>query len=62
MIVIHVYYIRSIIITPCYNTIARNVEGLGISPFIMFSLNALTLPPSGYLQGLLQDRIGRYSY
>jgi len=25
----------------------------------MFSLNALTLPPSGYLQGLLQDRIGR---
>jgi len=35
------------------------VEGLGISPFIMFSLNALTLPPSGYLQGLLQDRIGR---
>ncbi|XP_017073082.2 organic cation transporter protein [Drosophila eugracilis] len=48
-----------IIIVPCYNTIARNVEGLGISPFIMFSLNALTLPPSGYLQGLLQDRIGR---
>ncbi|SPP88040.1 organic cation transporter protein [Drosophila guanche] len=48
-----------IIITPCYNTIARNVEGLGISPFVMFSLNALTLPPSGYLQGLLQDRIGR---
>ncbi|EDW80741.1 uncharacterized protein Dwil_GK11400 [Drosophila willistoni] len=48
-----------IIITPCYNTIARNVEGLVISPFIMFSLNALMLPPSGYLQGLLQDRIGR---
>ncbi|XP_017023331.1 organic cation transporter protein [Drosophila kikkawai] len=48
-----------IIITPCYNTIARNVEGLGISPFVMFSLNALTLPPSGYLQGLLQDKIGR---
>ncbi|XP_033163258.1 organic cation transporter protein [Drosophila mauritiana] len=48
-----------IIIVPCYNTIARNVEGLGISPFIMFSLNALTLPPSGYLQGLLQDRMGR---
>ncbi|KAH8354304.1 hypothetical protein KR084_006672 [Drosophila pseudotakahashii] len=48
-----------IIITPCYNTIARNVEGLGISPFIMFSLNALTLPPSGYLQGLLQHRLGR---
>ncbi|XP_034487929.1 organic cation transporter-like protein [Drosophila innubila] len=47
------------IVVPCYNTIARNVEGLGISPFIMFSLNALMLPPSGYLQGLLQDVSGR---
>ncbi|XP_064550610.1 organic cation transporter 1-like [Drosophila montana] len=48
-----------VIVVPCYNTIARNVEGLGISPFIMFSLNALMLPPSGYLQGLLQDVAGR---
>lgn len=47
------------ICSPCYNTIARNVEGVGISPFIMFVLNALMLPPSGYLQGLLQDVIGR---
>lgn len=50
---------RSIIVSPCYNVIARNVEGMGISPFIMFSLNALMLPPSGYLQGLLQDVTGR---
>ncbi|EDV90610.1 steroid transmembrane transporter SLC22A24 [Drosophila grimshawi] len=48
-----------IIVVPCYNTLARNVEGLGISPFIMFSLTALTLPPSGYLQGVLQDATGR---
>ncbi|XP_034116856.1 organic cation transporter protein [Drosophila albomicans] len=48
-----------IIVVPAYNTIARNVEGLGISPFIMFSLNALMLPPSGYLQGFLQDVSGR---
>ncbi|XP_017874246.1 PREDICTED: organic cation transporter 1-like [Drosophila arizonae] len=48
-----------IIVVPCYNTIARNVEGLGISPFILFSLNALMLPPAGYVQGYLQDVAGR---
>lgn len=38
---------------------ARNVEGLGISPLIMFSLTALTLPPSGFIQADIQKRIGR---
>ncbi|XP_068156514.1 organic cation transporter-like protein isoform X1 [Drosophila tropicalis] len=47
------------IITVCYNTMARNVEGVGISPFIMFTLNALTLPPSGLVQAQLQERFGR---
>ncbi|XP_068152787.1 organic cation transporter-like protein [Drosophila tropicalis] len=47
------------IVTLCYNTIARNVEGVGISPFIMFTLNALTLPPSGLVQAQLQKRFGR---
>ncbi|KAH8312290.1 hypothetical protein KR044_010102 [Drosophila immigrans] len=47
------------LITVCYNIMSRNVEGLGISPFIMFSLTALTLPPSGILQANIQNRIGR---
>ncbi|XP_062123675.1 solute carrier family 22 member 6-like [Drosophila sulfurigaster albostrigata] len=45
--------------TVCYNIMSRNVEGLGISAFIMFSLTALTLPPSGILQAKIQDRFGR---
>ncbi|XP_030371152.1 organic cation transporter protein-like [Scaptodrosophila lebanonensis] len=48
-----------VIICSCYTTIAPNVEGLGISPFVMFSLNALTVLPSGLLQAELQSRFGR---
>ncbi|XP_030387129.1 organic cation transporter protein-like [Scaptodrosophila lebanonensis] len=42
-----------------FNTISRNVEGLGMSPFIVFSLFALTIPPSGLIQGLMLNRFGR---
>lgn len=47
------------IITVCFNIMSRNVEGLGISPFVMFSLTALTLPISGIVQANIQNRIGR---
>ncbi|KAH8383295.1 hypothetical protein KR009_007906 [Drosophila setifemur] len=47
------------IITLCYNTMSRNVEGLGMSPFVMFTLFALTLPPSGLVQILAQRHVGR---
>ncbi|XP_017141548.2 organic cation transporter-like protein isoform X1 [Drosophila miranda] len=47
------------IITLCYNTVSRNVEGLGLSPFIMFTLFALTLPPSGLFQAQAQKSMGR---
>ncbi|XP_016936157.4 solute carrier family 22 member 6 [Drosophila suzukii] len=42
-----------------FNTISRNVEGLGLSPFVVFSLFAVVVPPSGFIQGLLQSRVGR---
>lgn len=47
--------------TLCFNTMTRHVEGLGISPFIIFSLYAFTLPPSGLLLAAIQQRIGRKS-
>ncbi|KAH8277172.1 hypothetical protein KR026_006680 [Drosophila bipectinata] len=47
------------IITLCYNTMSRNVEGLGMSPFVMFTLFALTLPPSGIVQIQAQRHVGR---
>ncbi|KAI8044034.1 solute carrier family 22 member 13 [Drosophila gunungcola] len=43
----------------CYNTMSRNVEGLSISPFVMFTLFALTLPPSGIFQTQVQKNLGR---
>jgi len=49
----------SLIITVCLNVMSRNVEGLGISPFIMFSLTALTLPPAGLVLAHIVNYIGR---
>lgn len=51
--------IYRMVITLCYDAVSRNVEGMGISPFIMFSLSALAVLPSSILLVLLQDRIGR---
>lgn len=53
------YLPYSMVITLCYDAVSRNVEGMGISPFIMFSLSALAVLPSSILLVLLQDRIGR---
>lgn len=47
------------VITLAYDAISRNVEGLGISPFIMFSLSATAIFPACVLLLLLQDKIGR---
>lgn len=47
------------VITLCYDAISRNVEGLGLSPFIMFSLSATAIFPACVVLLLLQDIIGR---
>lgn len=47
------------VITLCYDGISRNVENLGISPFIMFSLSASAIFPACLVLLALQDRIGR---
>lgn len=47
------------VITLCYDAISRNVEGLGVSPFIMFSISALAIFPACVVILLLQDKIGR---
>lgn len=47
------------VITLCYDAISRNVQGLGISPFIMFSLSATAIFPACVVLLLLQDKIGR---
>lgn len=47
------------VITLCYDVVSRNVEGMGLSPFIMFSISSLAVLPSSIAMILLQDRIGR---
>lgn len=47
------------VITLCYDAMSRNVEGLGISPFIMFTLSASAIFPACLVLLALQDRIGR---
>lgn len=47
------------VITLCYDAISRNVEGLGLSPFIMFTLSATAIFPACLVVLSLQDKIGR---
>lgn len=47
------------VITLCYDAMSRNVEGLGVSPFIMFTLSASAIFPACLVLLVLQDRIGR---
>lgn len=47
------------VITLCYDAISRNVEGLGVSPFVMFTLSATAILPACIVLLLLQDLIGR---
>lgn len=47
------------VITLCYDAISRNVQGLGISPFLMFSFSATAILPACIVLLIFQDRIGR---
>lgn len=47
------------VITLCYDAMSRNVEGLGVSPFLMFTLSASAIFPACLVLLALQDRIGR---
>ncbi|CAO1410565.1 unnamed protein product [Diamesa tonsa] len=49
---------KSIVITLCYDASSKNVEGLGMSPLLLFSLSAVVIFPSSLLLLKLPDRIG----
>ncbi|CAH0562623.1 unnamed protein product [Brassicogethes aeneus] len=50
---------KSMVMTLCYDTISRNINGLGYSPFIIFSMSSSTILPSCLLITSIQDKIGR---
>ena len=56
---VYVTIFRSMVLTLCFDAISRNVEGLGYSPFVMFSITSITKFPASIVILLLQDRIGR---
>lgn len=47
------------VITLGYDAISRNVNGLGYSPFFIFSITSTTILPACLFIMVLQDRIGR---
>nr|CAD7576903.1 unnamed protein product [Timema californicum] len=50
---------KSMVLTLCFDAISRNVEGLGYSPFVIFSVTGVTKLPSSLVIVGLQDRLGR---
>ncbi|XP_055379149.1 organic cation transporter 1-like [Condylostylus longicornis] len=50
---------KSVVITLCYDVVSRNVENMGISAFIMFTISSMAVLPSCMSVVLLQDRLGR---
>lgn len=50
---------KSMVMTLGYDTISRNINGLGYSPFIIFSASSLTIFPACMFIMAVQDRIGR---
>lgn len=47
------------VITLSYDAISRNVDGLGVTPFVMFTLSAMAIFPACIVLLMMQDRIGR---
>lgn len=54
-----ILFFKSMVITLCYDAISKNVEGLGISPFVLFTLSSAMILPACLVLLLLQDQIGR---
>ncbi|KAK6641253.1 hypothetical protein RUM44_012962 [Polyplax serrata] len=50
---------KTIVLSLCYDAIARNVEGLGLDPFTVFTITSCSILPSCFVILLLQDRNGR---
>ncbi|XP_060649558.1 organic cation transporter protein [Drosophila nasuta] len=54
-----ILFIKSMIITVAFDILSRNMEGMGISPFKLFSYTGFTYLPAGITIILFQNYIGR---
>jgi len=55
----HLLYYFRMIITIAFDILSRNVEGVGISPFKLFSYSGFCYLPAGLTIILFQNKIGR---
>ncbi|XP_017112390.1 organic cation transporter protein-like [Drosophila elegans] len=51
--------IKSMIITIAFDTLSRNMEGVGLSPFKLFSYSGFCYLPAGLVIIMFQNKIGR---
>ncbi|KAH8406669.1 hypothetical protein KR222_002332, partial [Zaprionus bogoriensis] len=54
-----ILFIKSMIITVAFDILSRNMEGMGTSPFKLFSYTGVTYLPAGLTIILFQNYIGR---
>ncbi|ALC47462.1 CG17752 [Drosophila busckii] len=54
-----ILFIKSMIITVAFDIASRNMEGMGTSPFMLFSFTGITYLPAGLTIILFQNYIGR---
>ncbi|EDW68102.1 organic cation transporter protein [Drosophila virilis] len=54
-----ILFIKSMIITVAFDILSRNMEGMGTSPFKLFSYTGITYLPAGLTIILFQNFIGR---
>ncbi|KAJ8923756.1 hypothetical protein NQ315_010337 [Exocentrus adspersus] len=50
---------KSMVLTLCYDAISRNVNGLGYSPFVVFTATSSTILPACLFILAVQDKAGR---
>ncbi|XP_060516080.1 organic cation transporter protein-like isoform X2 [Cylas formicarius] len=50
---------KSMVMTLCYDAISKNVNGVGLSPFVIFSVTSATILPACLFILGVQDRVGR---
>lgn len=58
-VLLTVIFFSRIVLSLCYDAISRNIEGLGLDPFLVFTITSASIFPSCLVILLLQDKIGR---
>ncbi|KAL1493469.1 hypothetical protein ABEB36_011516 [Hypothenemus hampei] len=50
---------KSMVLTLCYDAISKNVNGTGLSPYVVFTISSSTIFPACLFILAIQDKVGR---